>query len=125
MKALVNATAVSMTTDCWTSCHTESFITLTVHFIDEKWKLRTLNLNTEPFNDRHTSANLHQFLSSKVEKWCIVNKVAFVVSDNASNILGALRMAAWDFMGCCAHKLNLIVQNSLTHIEYLRTKVRC
>ncbi|KAF0692106.1 zinc finger BED domain-containing protein 4-like [Aphis craccivora] len=46
MKELVvnEAESVCMTTDCWTSRNNESFMAITIHFIDSKFKLRLVLL---------------------------------------------------------------------------------
>lgn len=126
MKELNMSSNVSLTTDCWTNSHADSFITLTAHFINEQWQLSTLNLATGPFNERHTAENLLDFLNKELEFWQINSKTTLIVSDNASNIVSALRMSQYDNMGCNAHKLNLIVQNSFknSHVTVLRNKVR-
>lgn len=44
-----------MTTDCWTSRNTESYITITVHFIDTNFDLKSILLSCHSFNESHTS----------------------------------------------------------------------
>lgn len=103
----------------------ESFITVTAHFIDKAWKLVTVNLVTAPFEEKHTAENLLTFLKNQTDSWNITHKVTLAVSDNAANILRALRLSPWDNFGCNAHKLNLIVQNAMKspHVAELRAKV--
>ncbi|XP_075167732.1 zinc finger BED domain-containing protein 4-like [Haematobia irritans] len=54
----------------------------------------------------------------------IANKVSAVVTDNASNVVAAIRVGNWRWIGCFAHTLNLVVQNSLAPIENTLKKVR-
>ncbi len=55
---------VSLTTDLWTSCSTKSFITLTSHFIDTKWKLRTKLLATRHVEERHSGEKHCQHIAA-------------------------------------------------------------
>lgn len=71
LKELGGVKWVALTTDCWTNSHMQSFITLTVHFIDNNWELKAYNLDTWPFNERHTAENLLQYLTEQADKWNI------------------------------------------------------
>lgn len=125
MNEVQKAKSVSLTTDCWTDSSSVSYITVTLHYVDDNFKLKTYNLETSTFTERHTAENLLNFLKLLCNEWNITNKVKLVLSDNAANIVAALRLSDWSSMGCNAHKLNLIVQNALklTHVAQLRNKV--
>ena len=43
---LQSQTSLAFTTDTWTSCATEGYLTLTVHFIDNLWQIRNYVLAT-------------------------------------------------------------------------------
>ncbi|XP_053593384.1 E3 SUMO-protein ligase ZBED1-like [Microplitis demolitor] len=89
------AVALSLTTDGWTSSNNESYIAVTAHFIDDETKLCSILLTCEAFNDRHTSENLCDFLRNVMIDWDILHKVTAVVSDNASNIINAVKLGKW------------------------------
>jgi len=56
---------ISFTTDIWTSPSTKSFVSLTAHFIDKKWKLRSLIVDFSQLFGQHTGQNIkNAFLSS-------------------------------------------------------------
>lgn len=61
--------AVSLTTDCWTSANNDSFMGITVHFIDNNFKLCSVLLKCAVFNESHTSANLAEELKSVTQEW--------------------------------------------------------
>jgi len=50
--------------------------------------------------------------------------VVACVTDNASNMKAAVRKAEWKHLPCFAHTLNLIVRESLKHIQGTVTKVK-
>nr|XP_023886061.1 zinc finger BED domain-containing protein RICESLEEPER 2-like [Quercus suber] len=98
---------ISLTSDLWTSVITDGYMCITAHFIDRNW-------------------------------WEIKNKVFYVTLDNASSndvsvdILRtqlSIRKALvcnGDFfhLHCCAHILNLIIQDGLKEIDIAIQKIR-
>lgn len=56
---------------------------------------------------------------SITDKWGITQKVVCVTTDNANNIVAAVRLNKWNHIPCFAHTLNLIVQESLHEDETL------
>lgn len=59
---------VALTTDLWTSCQTQSYITITAHYISEQWSLESLVLQTRFFDVAHNADNL----SAELEKVGII-----------------------------------------------------
>ena len=47
------------------------------------------------------------------DHWEITQKVVAVVTDNASNIVAAIRIMGWTHIHCFAHTLNLVVQEDI------------
>ncbi|WAR26770.1 ZBED1-like protein, partial [Mya arenaria] len=97
------ATSVSLTTDTWTSNSTESFITVTAHYLDAEWILHSDVLMTRAMPERHTAENIAEFgLTGKVE--CCVH-------DNARNIQKAGTLCPeWGDHSCFAHTLQLCIK---------------
>ncbi|KAL4113573.1 hypothetical protein QTP88_017180 [Uroleucon formosanum] len=110
------AQSVCMTTDCWTSRNNESFMAITIHFIDSNFSLRSVLLGCFEFNDHHTGVNLSEKIKQTLDEWNLKKKVVLAVSDNANNIknaLNTLNILQIKSMGCFAHTMNLVVQSSL------------
>ncbi|CAH1958530.1 unnamed protein product [Acanthoscelides obtectus] len=113
-KELEGVDSVTLTTDCWTSSTTESFLAVTAHFLDNKFKLKHRVLGCESFSERHTSANLASAIRNILVEWDLENKVLIFISDNAANIKKAIKEDLQQkHFGSYAHTINLIVQNSL------------
>ncbi|XP_067615722.1 zinc finger BED domain-containing protein 4-like [Eurosta solidaginis] len=55
-------------------------------------------------------------------EWEISNKITAVVSDNAPNIIAAIKLGGWRSVPYFAHTLNLIVQKALLEIDNIKTK---
>ncbi|KAL7728745.1 hypothetical protein ACLKA6_004113 [Drosophila palustris] len=125
MENLNAATAVCLTTDGWTSCTNESYLAVTVHFIEQNTTVLTsYTIACQCFEESHTSLNLCGFLKEVVGKWDLQNKVSAIASDNAYNIVGAIKIGNWRHVPCFAHSLNLIVQKALDEISGVRTKAK-
>lgn len=117
-----SASAVCLTTDCWTSITTESYMAVTCHFIGNDYTLSTALLDCFSFSERHTADNLAEQLKKISEDWSISEKVVACVSDNASNIKAAIQNVGWKHLPCFAHTLNLVVKEGLRRSNQWLTK---
>lgn len=120
-KKISETPAVCLGTDGWTSTTTNSSFHRrayhnTFFSITRVYKIK--------YNERHTSANLTNFLKDIIRDWQISHKVGSIVSDNAANITAAIRLCNWRHIGCFAHSLNLMVQRALTDISEVVGKVK-
>lgn len=107
--------AISLTTDCWTSVNNESFMGVTIHFLDKDFKMQTMLLECAVFDISHTSINLSEKLKEITDEWGIEKKIMLAVSDNASNIKNAIKNElGWRYFACFSHTLNLIVRDALS-----------
>jgi hypothetical protein len=111
---LSEARAVAITTDGWTALTTESYITVTCHYI-RQWRLESIVLQTRSVDERHTAINLAELLNSAVEEWGIKGKVVACVHDNASNITLANtpQFVDWQSCPCFAHTLQLSILDGM------------
>ncbi|CAM4672977.1 unnamed protein product [Leuciscus chuanchicus] len=105
---------VAITTDCWTALNTESYITITSHYIDEDWVLKSFVLLTEALPVRHTADNLAEKLRESVEKWALMGRVIACVHDNAKNIVADNRGVDWHSVSCFAHTLQLAINDGFS-----------
>ncbi|KAJ8729000.1 hypothetical protein PYW07_006696 [Mythimna separata] len=76
------------------------------------------------FEEGHTSANLKDFLETKFQEWNISQYVNVIVSDNAANILSAVRLGSWRSLPCYAYTINLVVQSSLDALSDTMDRVK-
>ncbi|KAL4563192.1 hypothetical protein LXL04_027228 [Taraxacum kok-saghyz] len=122
---------ISLTADLWSSINTDGFLCVTSHFINEEWKLKKRILNFQCMPPPHNGVCLTETLSTLLSDWGIDKKLFTITLDNASsndtfvNLLkgqlcneGALRSNGDYFhVRCCAHVLNLVVQDGLKAID--------
>lgn len=111
---LNEASHVAVTTDIWTSLNTDSFITLTAHFLDKNQvKLKTVVLCTKKLTGNHTANLLSEVITDELIEWNILCKVIAIVTDGGANIKLAVKLMNIPHVPCAAHKFNLIVQQAL------------
>lgn len=143
MKKLKN-TLVSMpsriclTSDLWTSIATDGYLALTAHFVDDDWKLQKRILNFSFMPPPHTGVALSDKIYKLLVDWGIEKKLFSMTLDNASAndcfvelLKGQLMLRDAILMDgeffhvrCCAHILNLIVQEGLKEIDSSIGKIR-
>lgn len=127
-----NNSALSFTIDGWTSGGFKSYYGVTVHFLNESWKLISVALDMIPASRKHTGKDIAQLFSACLSKYNILDKIQGVTVDNASvnttflaQFQSILRDKGVNFNAtdqhfrCFAHILNLGVQDTL---KFLRIK---
>ena len=104
---------IGLTTDSWTSRATESYVTVTAHFLTKDYVVKNNVLVTVNTEERHTADNLADFLTNVACEWEIEKKISAIVHDNASNIEAALRRLPFESISCFAHTLQLSIKKGL------------
>ena len=92
-KSLSASHRVSVTTDIWTSqCSTNSFIGVTVHFVNpEKCQREYYRICCREFSGSHTGIAIAKKLRDIFEEFGIEHKVFRILTDSASNMIKACR----------------------------------
>ena len=116
---LASANKVSLT-DLWTALTTESYLTITAHYI-HNWEVHSAVLQTKTMSERHTAENLSIVLTNATDQWGLAGKVSACVHDNASNMVLANTGLEWDSQPCFAHTLQLAINdgfklNQINHV---------
>ena len=117
---LHRARCVAITTDCWTALTTESYVTVTCHWTDEDWQVKSAVLLTKSMPGRHTADNLAAALKESVDAWGMTGKVVACVHDNVSNIVAANipERVDWVSVACFAHTLQLVINDAFKLFVY-------
>jgi hypothetical protein len=131
-----NCTRVALTTDCWTSVQNLGYLVLTAHFIDNDWNYvkRILNFCVVP---NHRGETIGKQVEEILRNWGLRN-VSTITVDNASsndvavgylkrrinNMNGLVLDGEYLHFRCCAHILNLVVNDGLKTNELSISKIR-
>ncbi|XP_016103368.1 zinc finger BED domain-containing protein 4-like isoform X2 [Sinocyclocheilus grahami] len=120
-------TAVSLTSDLWTSINMGAYLAVACHFVDSNTCLNSVLLGVLKFPQAHTAENLAHLKASLMEEWGITNHVTCLVTDGAANMIACGRELRLRHTVCIAHTLNLIVKKALDQTPVLadiRAKAR-
>ena len=99
----------SITTDIWLSQSMHSFISTTLHFIDNNWKPKMVVMKCFPIDESHTGQHIADVLGNIMAEWKLNHsKLHVVLRDNAPTMVKAMTLN-----GCFLHTLQLIVDHSI------------
>ncbi|XP_073042089.1 zinc finger BED domain-containing protein RICESLEEPER 2-like [Primulina eburnea] len=110
---------------------------VTCHYVDSSWNLQKRNLNFCDVPPPHTGIVVCDVLNKCLVEWGIENKVWTITVDNATYNDVAIRMLKENLsyknnlplggklfhVRCCAHILNLLVQDGLSEIQNIISNV--
>ena len=107
--------SLGFTTDMWTSRTGDSFISLTVSYIDQNWKLRRWTPFVKFFPNAHKAVQIKIALDEMIEMLGVENPELkkYAVNDNAANAKAAIRLSNYLIQYLCDnHTLQLGVVDS-------------
>lgn len=86
----------SATTDLWSSRVMQPYLSLTLHFINDDWTLRSVCLQTAYFHDEHQGEIIAQGLKDALSSWNLPeDRPTCMTTDSGTNMLKALRDNGW------------------------------
>ena len=113
-----DAIVCSLTTDGWSSKATQSFNTVTCHFINKDWSLVSAVLDTSHFPCSHTAGAIAEKVQQSLGPVALDHsKVISVTHDEAANAVAAGRLlaqsAGWESVTCAAHLLQTAIRHAI------------
>lgn len=128
---------ICLTSDLWTSRSHMGFLCLTAHFIDEQWRLNKKIISFKMIETPHTGLTIANVIHEELIAWGISKKIFSITSDNATNndvaeksLKGLLDVPVGSVLHdvfhvrCCAHILNLVVQDGLSLLSFSVEKIK-
>ncbi|XP_071344173.1 E3 SUMO-protein ligase ZBED1-like [Trachinotus anak] len=104
---ILSAKYFATTSDLWSSRTSEPYISLTIHFIDEEWNLRTRCLETADFPDDHTGEVIAEGLKEVLLSWSLTeHKMVCITTDSGANMVKATSLNHWTRLQCFGHRLH-------------------
>ena len=137
--------AVSCTTDLWTSPNNRSYMATTIHWIDEEWKARRCLLGFKEIVEiKHSGVTLAGYFLKTLEEFGVQHKLLCITMDNASVndtlastletflenldercVSSGLKFLARDNrIHCSAHVLHLACTDALNEFQNQTKKLR-
>jgi hypothetical protein len=140
LKAMLNRCneRIYLTSDLWSSLTTDGYICLIAHYVDTNWILQKRVLNFSFMAPSYNRSSLCKKVLTMIQEWGIDTKIFSITLDNAStndnfvlllkdqlNLKKALvSFGEFFHLRCCAHILNLIIQDGLKEIDGALQKAR-
>lgn len=98
------------TTDLWSSRTMEPYMSLTVHYVDTDFNMKSKCLQTAYFPEDHTGILIAQGLREAMAAWGLPeDKLVCMITDNAGNITLAAELNQWTRLQCFGHRLHLAI----------------
>ena len=96
IKGILNlADYCSITVDLWSNRSMRAYMGITCHLIDNNYKLHSFLLQCERFKGNHTAANISLRVQAVIAKFELAEKLDFIISDNAANMVAAFDLPAF------------------------------
>lgn len=104
----------SGTTDLWSSIGLKPYISYTIHYLDNEWKLQSKCLETHFLPENHTAEVIADSLTTTLVLWELKaeNQVC-LTTDNGSNIKMTAEDLQWPRLSCFGHNLHLSITKSI------------
>ncbi|XP_033221178.1 zinc finger BED domain-containing protein 4-like [Belonocnema kinseyi] len=106
---------ISLTSDIWSCSGTYySFISLTVHWLDDHFEKRSAALNVDVFPGSHTGDAIADRLTDLLASWSLDKiRVHLLMRDNGGNMAKECRVSDIGSKGCTIHTLQLVIKNTI------------
>jgi hypothetical protein len=104
----------SLTTDIWTDRSARSYMSLTIHYVDQQFKPYNKLLGVVHFPGKHDGERIGAKLIELIDEWGLdKDKCAMLIRDGAGNAVKGARCSGLPNMSCVAHALQLVLAGGL------------
>lgn len=83
---------VSVTMDSWKSRMFRGYLTITLHYIDEDWEMKSKLLEFVRFPTPHNAGDTWKLLLDILEKWDLTSNIQAVITETATKMNAAMRL---------------------------------
>ena len=114
LRQIQNIEFFSATSDMWSSQTMEPYMSYTIHFIDQDWKLQSRCLQTLHVPEDHTAKTLADGMKEVIGHWNLApSKQVCLTTDSRANIVKAKCDLDWPWISCFGHNLHLAITKSM------------
>ena len=88
----------------------EPYLSLTVHFLNDNFELKSRCLKTAYFPTDHTGENIALGLRECLSNWGLKEEdQTCITTDNAAYLIKAMELNQWTRLQCFGHRLQLAI----------------
>ena len=115
MKQITCVSYISLTTDIWsTDLNSCSLMSLTAHWLSQKFERKSAILFAQPFDSSHTGEAICKMVLQMLQLWELgKERIHLVIRDNAANMVKGMTDAGLPDLGCFAHTLQLVIHDGI------------
>ncbi|CAG8560195.1 17814_t:CDS:2, partial [Cetraspora pellucida] len=120
MQEKLQKTAItcSLTTDLWTACNRQGYLSVTCSWIDSDFKIHEILLSLTYVRYPYTADIIRKKLKNIIFDWGLMRKVYSITTDNSANMKAAINnMNRIVRIPCFAHTLQLVIEKGLMLAE--------
>ena len=82
-------------------------MSLTIHFVDQEWNLKTRCLETAYFPKDHTGEIIAEGLKEALLSWSLIeDKMVCITTDSGANVVKVTSLNDWTRQQCFCHRLH-------------------
>nr|XP_024661555.1 zinc finger BED domain-containing protein 1-like [Maylandia zebra] len=112
-KELQTVSFFATTSDMWSSRTSEPYLSLTAHYIDQDWNLKSKCLQAAYLPDDHTGEVIALGLSEALASWGLSeDKQVCITTDSGTNIVKATSLNNWTRLQCFGHRLHSAIEKA-------------
>ncbi|XP_060774548.1 E3 SUMO-protein ligase ZBED1-like [Neoarius graeffei] len=101
------------TSDMWSSRTSEPYMSLTAHYIEQDWTLKSKCLQTAYFPEDHTGEAIASGLTESLASWGLSeSKQVCITTDSGANIVKATSLNNWTRLQRFGHRLHSAVERA-------------
>ncbi|GFR84818.1 zinc finger BED domain-containing protein 1 [Elysia marginata] len=117
---VVIASYFSLSVECWKYRETQSYMTVSAHFIKDSWEMSSIVLETFDCTEERTETNTATNFKRITDEWGITDRVVALLSDSADEVVSSASLVnGWEELTCFGHILNEVMVGALDFVSEL------
>ncbi|XP_077467105.1 E3 SUMO-protein ligase ZBED1 [Stigmatopora argus] len=125
-KDILNADLFAITTDLWSSRAKEPYLSITIHFIDGDFEMKSWCLQTSFFLQDNTGEAVAQGLREAIASWNLQEeKLVCLTTGSHYNVAKAAILNEWPRQECFGYRVHLAIEKAMSDPEIERAVGLC
>ncbi|GFO30823.1 Zinc finger bed domain-containing protein 1 [Plakobranchus ocellatus] len=115
---LKSVSSLALSIESWPYKETQSFVTISAHFIKDNWSVSSFVLESFDCTDERTETKMATNLKRITDEWSVTERVVALVSAVPDEIVSSASLVnGWEEIACFGRILNRIVIDALASVS--------
>ncbi|XP_005991046.2 E3 SUMO-protein ligase ZBED1-like [Latimeria chalumnae] len=115
----------SVSVDLWKHSNSLSYLTVTVHYVDNAFEFKNKVLSSRAISEDLTTESVKAALTDIANEWGIRDSTSYAVGLNSTDLKLAASKVGWKSLPCVGHVLKTCVESVLLHPSILSVLNHC